>query len=315
MNIVITDGHTLNPGDLSWECIREFGNISLYPRTAPDELYDRCSNADIIVTNKTEIRGNVIEQAHDLKLIAVTATGYNIVDIKAAREHNITVCNVPAYGTASVAQHTFALILELTNHVGVHSTSVSAGEWQITPDFGYSKTPLIELADKKLGIVGFGNIGRQVAQIGATFGMKVLYYSRHKQDTTIADYTDLKTLFTTCDIISLHCPLTEDNYQFVNDELLGLMKATAFLVNTARGQLINEQHLANALNNGRIAGAALDVLSKEPPGEDNPLLKAKNCVITPHNAWMTKEARERIMNVTIENIKSFLAGNPVNVVN
>jgi glycerate dehydrogenase len=315
MNIVVIDGYTLNPGDLSWRSIEQYGTLTVYERTSVDAIVERCKNADIVLTNKVPLDKNAIDNLPQLKLICVTATGYNIIDITAAKDKGIIVCNVPAYGTASVAQQTFALILELTNHTGIHAASVANGEWETCKDFAYTKAPLIELSGKTLGIIGLGNIGEQVARIATAFGMKVIYNSASPKDTSIARYTSLETLFTESDIVSLHCPLKEDNHQFVNQSLLQLMKPSAFLINTARGQLINEHHLADALNNGVIAGAGLDVLSSEPPSSNNPLLKAKHCIITPHIAWITREARERIMNVTVKNIAAFLEGTVVNRVN
>ena len=314
MKIVVTDGYALNPGDLSWKPIEEHGELTVYERTPPDLIEERCKHANIILSNKTELSGEIIEKLSNLKLISVLATGYNVIDITAAHNKGIVVCNVPAYGTASVAQHTFALILELTNHISIHATSVANDEWQQSPDWCYARKPLTELAGKTLGIVGMGNIGRQTANIAIAFGMKVIYSSRHNKQTDPGEYKDLHTVFSQSDFISLHCPLTPENKAFVNAGLLQLMKPSAFIINTARGQLINETDMANALNNNKIAGAALDVLSKEPPQGDNPLLKAKNCVITPHNAWMTKEARQRIIDVTAKNIQSFIDGHPQNVV-
>src|SRR5688572_27307002 len=315
MKIVVTDGYALNPGDLSWKAIEDYGELIVHERTSHDLIYERCKHADIILSNKTELNKDLIVTLSDLKLISVLATGYNVIDITAAHNNGIVVCNVPAYGTASVAQHTFALILELTNHISLHSGSVANGEWQQSPDWCYSRRPLMELAGKTLGIVGMGNIGRQTALIAIAFGMRVIYASRHNKQADPGEYKDLQSLFSESDFISLHCPLTPENKEFVNAGLLQLMKPSAYIINTARGQLINEKDLANALNSNKIAGAALDVLSKEPPQDDNPLLKAKNCVITPHNAWMTKEARQRIIDVTAKNIQYFLDGHPQNVVN
>ena len=315
MNIVVIDGYTLNSGDLSWSIIEQYGTLTVYERTPVADVVERCKDADIVLTNKVPLDRTAITNLPKLKLISVTATGYNIIDIATAKERGITVCNVPAYGTASVAQQTFALILELTNHTGIHARSVAQGEWENCKDFSYTKTPLMELSGKTLGIIGLGNIGEQVARIGAALGMKVIYNSASKKDTTIAQYADMQTVFAVSDIVSLHCPLKPDNHQFVNQSLLQLMKPSAFLINTARGQLINEGDLANALNNSVIAGAGLDVLSAEPPSPNNPLLKAKNCIITPHIAWITKEARERIMDITVKNIAAFLEGSVVNRVN
>lgn len=314
MKIVIIDGYTLNPGDLSWDGIEGFGQVTLYDRTPDALVQDRCKDADIILTNKVPISADTIKAATGLKLICVTATGFNIVDIEAARKRNIPVCNIPGYGTASVAQHTFALLLELTNHVGLNSTSVKEGMWEKSPDFCYTKASLTELNEKTFGIVGFGKIGEQVATIAKAFGMNVIYYSKTKKNTASAQYVDLQTLFSSSDVISLHCPLTKDNDQFVNHELLTRTKKSALFINTSRGQLINEKDLAQALNAGQLAGAALDVLSKEPPAHSNPLLHAKNCLITPHNAWMSLEARTRMLAITKKNIEGFLAQKPVNLV-
>ena len=315
MKIVVTDGYALNPGDLSWKPIEALGDLKVYDRTSAELVYERCKEADIILTNKTEIDKTAIEKLPALRLISVLATGYNIVDTSAAKNKSIIVCNVPAYGTASVAQHTFALILELTNHISIHATSVANGEWQRSADYSYSIRPLVELSGKTLGIVGMGNIGQQTARIAKAFGMKVIYYSRHDKKTNLGEFTDLASLFTNSDIVSLHCPLTPENKAFVNTSLLKLMKPSAYIINTSRGQLVNENDLAEALNADLIAGAALDVLSKEPPQDDNPLLKAKNCVITPHNAWSTREARQRIMDTTADNIRAFIKGHPQHVVN
>lgn len=315
MKIVVTDGYTLNPGDLSWKQIENFGELRVYERTSVQQIEERCKDADIVLTNKVPLDKAVLDKLQKLKLISVLATGYNIVDIIAAKERGITVCNVPAYSTASAAQQTFTLLLELTNHTGLHAASVAKGEWVHSKDFSYTKAPLTELQDKTFGIIGLGNIGTKVAQIATAFGMKLIYHNPSKKDTTLATFTDMKTLFSKSDVVSLHCPLKPDNHQFVNRSLLQLMKPSAFLINTSRGQLIHEQDLADALNNNVIAGAGLDVLSSEPPSPDNPLLTAKNCIITPHIAWITKEARMRIMDVTAKNIKAFLNGNSMNKVN
>ena len=315
MKIVVTDGYTVNPGDLSWESIASFGELSVYERTPPELLLERCHEAGIVLTNKVPLKRENLEQLPTLRMIGVMATGYNVVDTVAAREKNIVVCNVPAYGTASVAQHTIALLLELTNQIGKHRDSVLAGEWVRSRDWSYAKTALIELEGKTLGIVGFGHIGMRTAFIAKALGMEICYYSRTKKETSLAQYSPLETLFSKSDIISLHCPLQQDNLAFVNRELIQKMKRSAFLINTSRGQLIDEKDLADALNNGLIAGAALDVLSTEPPLRDNPLLSARNCIITPHNAWMSTEARQRILDISAGNISSFLRNEPVHVVN
>jgi len=314
MKIVVIDGHTLNPGDLSWNELRKFGEVTLYDRTHSDEITRRCKHAEIILTNKVPVSAATIDAAKDLKLICVTATGFNIVDIEAAAKKNIPVCNVPSYGTSSVAQHTFALILELANRVGVNSLSVRQGEWERSPDFCFSKGRITELQHKTMGIIGLGKIGTQVARLAAAFEMKVIYYSQKKKENNLATYVDLDDVFSLSDIVSLHCPLTRDNNQFVNRNLLSKMKPSAWLVNTSRGQLINEGDLADALNTDQLGAAAVDVLSIEPPPATNPLLRAKNCIITPHTAWMSLEARERILRVSLENIDCYLKGQPQNLV-
>jgi glycerate dehydrogenase len=315
MNIVVTDGFTLNPGDLNWDEIHALGKVTLYDRTPADLLIERCKDADIILTNKVAFSREVLENLPRTKLINVTATGYNIIDTKAAKELGIEVCNVPAYGTASVAQHVFALILELTSHVGLNANATAQGKWENCADFCFTEKPIMEIAGKTLGIVGLGHIGEQVARIANAFDMNVLYNSRTPKNTELAKYKDLNSLYAESDFISLHCPLTPENKEFLNKDLISRMKPTSYLINTARGQLINEQDLTEALNKGIIAGAALDVLSVEPPPPSNPLLKAKNCLITPHTAWISKEARVRIMRITAENIKAFLDGRTINKVN
>jgi glycerate dehydrogenase len=314
MQIVITDGYTLNPGDLSWDGFKNIAEVKYYDRTSPGEVAKRCRGADIIITNKTPVTSETIQAAVNLKLIAVTATGYNIVDIAAAKQRGITVCNVPEYGTHSVAQHTISLLLELTNHAGLHAQSVQEGEWQRSTDWCYTKTPLMELANKIMGIVGFGRIGQKVATIAKSLGMKIIFYNRNKQ-SDFATSVSLQNLFLQSDVISLHCPLKPDNREFVNKDLFSLMKPTAFLINTSRGQLINEQDLADALRQKKLAGAALDVLSIEPPADGNSLIGLSNCIITPHIAWISFEARQRLLQTTLDNVKAALAGHPQNIVN
>lgn len=314
MEIVITDGHTLNPGDLDWRVLEKFGKLTIYDRTEPVTLIERCYKAAIILTNKTVITRELIQSASNLKLIAVTATGYNNVDIAAAKEKAVIVSNVPAYGTFSVAQHAFALLLELVNHVGLNAASTAKGEWSNAKDWCYTLKPILELKDKVMGIVGFGKIGKQMAVIAQAFGMKIIYFGGREQ-LDKARRLDLPQLFIESDFISLHCPLTKDNVGFVNRELLELMKPSSYLINTARGALINEKDLAQVLQQRRIAGAALDVLGIEPPTKDHPLIGLENCIITPHNAWISFEARQRMMNITAANIQAFLNGAPQNVVN
>lgn len=315
MKIVVTDGYTLNPGDLSWEKIASLGELIVYDRTPKDMIEERCSHANIILTNKTPFDWSTLNKLNAVKMISVLATGYNVIDTIAAKEKNILVCNVPAYGTASVAQHTIALILELVNRVGVHARSVMTGEWVDSADWAYAKTPLIELSGKVLGIVGLGNIGRQTGRIAEAMDMKIIYHTPKIKRDIFYEYCPIEELFARSDFISLHCPLNPGNSGFVNASLLQLMKGSAFFINTARGQLINEQDLADALNEKRIAGAALDVLSSEPPSINNPLLSAANCLITPHNAWMSREARQRIMDVTAQNLLAFINKAPIHAVN
>jgi glycerate dehydrogenase len=308
MNIVVLDGYTLNPGDLSWDALRELGSCEIYDRSAPDEIVPRSTSAEIVLTNKVKLNGEYMSSVSTLKYIGVTATGYNIVDVAAARERKVIVTNVPTYGTQSVAQMTFALLLELTQHVGHHAQTVREGRWTRSPDFCYWDYPLIELDGLTLGVIGFGKIGKMVGQLAEAFGMKVLTYSR-KQPVA-----EMETLFRRSDIISLHCPLTPQTEHLVNEKRLAWMKPTAFLLNTSRGPLIDESALAKALNEGRIAGAGLDVLAVEPPTADNPLLRAKNCLITPHIAWAMRAARSRLMEAVVENLRAFLAGESKNVV-
>jgi glycerate dehydrogenase len=308
MNIVVLDGHTLNPGDLSWDELRKLGPCKIFERSSQEEIGPRSANAEIVLTNKVVLNKAYMGAAPKLKYIGVTATGYNIVDVAAARERNITVTNVPTYGTRSVAQMTFALLLELTQHVGHHAQTVREGRWTRSPDFCYWDYPLIELDGLTIGIVGYGRIGKAVGELGQAFGMKVIAHSRKNSAH------EMETLFRESDVISLHCPLTPETKHLVNAERLTWMKATAFLLNTSRGPLIDEAALAQALNEGRIAGAGLDVLSIEPPVENNPLFTAKNCYITPHIAWATRAARSRLMDAAVDNVRAFVAGKPKNVV-
>ena len=314
MKIVVLDGYTLNPGDLSWSELEEVGSLKVYERTESDLVVERSKGAEIIITNKTVISEEVISQLPNLKYIGVLATGYNVVDTKVALEKGIVVTNVPAYSTDSVAQLTFSLLLELTLNVGVHNQSVQNGEWANSKDFSYSKTPLIELQGLTIGIVGFGRIGQTVAKIANAFGMKVLVNNRSEiknlqEYVTVVNKTEL---FKNSDVVSLHVPLTDENSEFINKEILSLMKPSSYIINTGRGGLINESDLAEALNSNKIGGAGLDVLSTEPPKKDNPLLSAKNCVITPHIAWATIAARKRLMNVAVNNVKAFNKGKPEN---
>jgi glycerate dehydrogenase len=316
MKILVLDGFAMNPGDLSWDSLKQLGETEIYDRSSLKETADRIADAEIVLTNKAILNKELIDGAKKLKYIGVMATGYNIVDIAAAQTKNIVVTNVPSYSTASVAQLTFAFILELANHTALYAESVRRGDWIKSKDFSYHLQPIMELHDKTLGIIGLGQIGKAVAKIAIAFGMKVIASHKHPERDRMEGVTlvDEKTCFREADIISLHCPLNEKNTKFVNKELLAILKPTAFLINTSRGGLINEPDLAEALNKETIAGAALDVLSTEPPVASNPLLQAKNCLITPHIAWATFEARSRLMNVVVNNIKSFIEGTTEHVV-
>ncbi|MGC9364039.1 MAG: D-2-hydroxyacid dehydrogenase [Fidelibacterota bacterium] len=317
MHIVVLDGHTLNPGDLSWAELEKLGDCVMYDRTSPAEVITRAYAAEILIINKVVIGKSEIDRLPKLKYIGLCSTGYNVVDIQTAADRNIVVTNVPAYSTLSVAQMAFAHILNLCQHVGGHSLSVKNGEWSQSPDFCYWKFPLVELQSQTLGIVGFGRIGRQVATLGQAFGMNIIYYDINPPDQIDSDYRNvtLDRLFRESDIITLHCPLTPETEGLISKKQLRLMKSTAFLINTSRGQLIDEAALAEALNSENIAGAGLDVLSTEPPAPDNPLLSAKNCYITPHIAWATRAARARLMKTVVQNVRAFLDGTPVNRVN
>ena len=313
--IVVLDGHTLNPGDLSWDALGELGDLTVHDRTPPEQVTARAMGAEIVFTNKSIVPAEAIESLPQLRYIGVLATGYNVVDIAAAGARNIPVTNTPAYGTASVAQMTFALILELTQQPALHDDSVHAGDWSECLDFCYWKKPLVELDGLTLGLVGYGEIGQAVARLGRAFGMKILVHTRTVREEPDTRFVDCETLFAEADVVSLHCPLTNENQGFVNAQLLSQMKPTSFLINTARGPLVNEAALAKALNEGQIAGAATDVLSVEPPPADNPLFGAKNIIITPHIGWATRAARERLMSIAADNLRAFLKGTPQNVVN
>jgi glycerate dehydrogenase len=315
--IVVLDGYTLNPGDLNWEDLEAMGKCTVYDRTGPDEVLKRAEDAEIVLTNKTVLSSDLIAKLPALKYIGVLATGYNVVDVEAAGERGIVVTNVPAYSTQSVAQLVFAHLLNLAHHVGHHARTVRNGRWVSSLDFCYWDTPLIELAGMTMGIIGFGRIGRAVAKLALAFGMKVVAYDIVKPLSIPegCQFVELEDIFRRGDVVSLHCPLTPQTEGIVNEQRLSLMKETAFLLNLGRGPLVDEQALAEALNNERIAGAGLDVLSAEPPGRDNPLLKAKNCFITPHIAWATRSARQRLLKVVVDNVAEFFAGRPQNAVN
>ncbi|MVM28987.1 D-2-hydroxyacid dehydrogenase [Spirosoma sp. HMF4905] len=318
MKIVVLDGYTLNPGDLSWEGLEKFGDVTVYDRTPADQVVERAKDAEIIFTNKTPLGEDLLTQLPVLKFIGVLATGYNIINTEVAKQKGIVVCNVPGYGTTSVVQLTFALLLELTQHVKHHSDAVRAGKWASSIDWCFWDYPLVELAGKTIGIIGFGSIGEKVGDIATAFGMNIIGSKRHHTDQSHRpnfSWADVPELLTQSDVVSIHCPLTPETQGLINKENLALMKPTAFLLNTSRGPIIVDQDLADALNTGVIAGAGIDVLSKEPPAADNPLFTAKNCLITPHIAWATIEARSRLMDITVQNLSAFLDGEPVNVVN
>lgn len=317
MKIVILDGYTLNPGDLDWAPIQALGEVTIYDRSTPEEVLDRGQGARFLLTNKVPLSREMMVQMPNLKYIGVMATGYNHIDLEAASELGITVTNVAGYSTNAVAQHTFALLLSLLNRVETHSELVHDGRWAASKDFTFRETPLLELAGKTLGLVGVGGIGQKVAEIGKAFGMEVIAYRRNPHKTTddFIQMVSLDDVFGASDVVSLHLPLSAETDQMVNARVLGLMKPTAYLINTARGGLIQEEALAEALERGQIAGAGLDVLSTEPPAADNPLIGARNCVITPHIAWSLKEARTRLVDLIAENILAYRRGEPLNKVN
>ena len=318
MKIVVLDGFVLNPGDLNWDELKKYGEVKIYDRTPKELILERSKGVEILITNKTPLGEDIFAQLPELKYIGVLATGYNIVDTISARERNIIVTNVPAYSTGSVAQMTFALILELCLHVQKHSNAVHQGDWSNSKDFSFWNYPLIELSNKTMGIIGFGRIGQQVGDVAAAFGMNVLALNSHMSDQTSRKnfkWAELDELLRESDIVSLHCPLFPDTKGIINKDNLSKMRKSAFLINTSRGPMIVEDDLAEALNTGIIAGAGLDVLSDEPPKADNPLLTAKNCLITPHISWATFEARSRLMKAAVNNVKAFLENTPINVVN
>ena len=318
MKIVNLDGYTENPGDLSWDGIEQFGEYIVYDRTSPDEVIERAKNADILLINKTPIDAQTLKQLPKLKYVGLQSTGYNIIDCKAARELGITVSNIPSYSTNAVAQLVFAFILQMTNKVSLHSDAVKNGQWCSCKDFCFWLDKLTELDSKTIGIVGFGSIGHKVATIAEAFGMKVLIYTPHKKDISdlkTAKFVDFDTLLKQSDIITCHCPLTAETNKLIDAQALAKMKNTSILINTSRGPVVDEDALADALNNDIIAGAGVDVLESEPPKNDNKLLTAKNCYITPHIAWAGFETRQRLMDILVDNLKAFLDGKPQNVVN
>ena len=320
MKLVVLDGFTENPGDLSWSALEALGELTVYDRTAYAEsplIAAHIGAAEIAVTNKTPISRATLDRCPNLRLIAVMATGYNVVDCAAAREKGIAVCNVPTYGTASVAQFAVALLLEVCHHIGNHSETVHEGKWQNHIDWCYWDYPLIELDGKTAGVIGFGRIGQTTGRIAKALGMKVLANDLYPNDSgkAIAEYVDLDTLLAQSDVIFLHCNLTAENEKLINKANIAKMKDGAILINNSRGQLIDEQDVADALQTGKLAAAGLDVVYTEPIRADNPLLAAPNCIITPHMSWGAKEGRQRIMDITVENVKAYLDGAPVNVVN
>lgn len=317
MKIVVLDGYALNPGDLNWDFLRQFGEVDVYERTTDNQILNRIGDADIILLNKTPITAATLDACPSVKLICVLATGYNVVDCNAAAYRGIPVCNVPDYGTAAVAQFTFALLLELCHQVGHHALTVRQGKWCHSPDFCYWDTPQMELAGKTMGIIGFGRIGRAVGRIAKAFGMNVIAYNRSQcaEGEAIGSYVNLDTLLATSDVLSLHCPLTAENAGIINTDTIAQMKDGAILLNTARGPLVDETAVAAALTSGKLRGFACDVVSTEPMEADNPLKDAPNCIVTPHMAWAPIESRRRIQACTERNIRAFLEGYPINTVN
>lgn len=318
MNIVFLDAYTANPGDLSWHQFEELGNVTTYDFTPPELVVERCKDADIIIDNKVVIDKDLMQQLPKLKYIGMLSTGYNVIDIDAAKERGIAVTNVPTYSTEAVAQLTFALILSIYNQVELHNSAVHNGEWSLSRDFCFYKSPLIELKDKTIGLIGYGKIGCEVAKIADAFSMNILCYVPSKKPQPYFKnfkFVSLNYLAENSDIISLHCPLTPETTGMINNEFISKMKKSAIIINTSRGPAIDEQALSDALNSGKIYGAGVDVLSTEPPKSDNPLLNCSKCVITPHIAWAGYETRERLIGVVYNNLKSYLDGKPVNVIN
>jgi glycerate dehydrogenase len=318
MKIVILDGHAVNRGDLSWDALRNLGQWEVFEHTPESEVVTRAGDADVLLTTRTPLSAGTLAQLKRLRHVGVIFTGYDGIDLNAARDLNIVVTNVPTYGTASVAQLVFAFLLELCHHVALHSIATHAGEWSRSPDFSFWKTPLIELQGKTMGVVGFGRIGRHVAEIAVAMGMRVIAEDALKKDAPNWSgfrWCEINELMADSDVVSLHCPLLPQTRGIINAATLSKMRPSSFLINTSRGPLVVERDLADALNDGRLAGAAVDVLSSEPPPIDNPLLHAKNCIVTPHIAWATKEARTRLIDTAVANLRAFLDDHPVNVVN
>ena len=317
MKIVILDGYTENPGDLSWEGIESFGELTVYDRTPADKVIERVGDAEIVILNKTPLPRVAFEACPNIRYVGVLATGYNIVDVAAARERRIPVCNIPTYGTAAVAQHVIAMLLEITNHAAHHAQAVAEGRWEKCPDWCFWDYPLIELMGKTLGIIGFGRIGQATGRIASALGMKVLACDDHPNDSgrAIGTYGPLEDLLKSSDVIALHCPLFPSTQGIINKDSIAKMKDGVIILNNSRGPLVVEKDLADALNCGKVYAAGLDVVSTEPIKGDNPLLKAKNCLITPHISWAPKESRQRLMDIAVEDLAQFLKGTPINVVN
>ena len=317
MNIVILDGVTANPGDLSWDFLDKYGTVTVYDRSPEAVIPERAKDADIVIINKTVMTRRVVEQLPKLKLIALLATGYNVVDTAACDDCGIAVANIPSYSVSAVAQQTFAFILEFANRIGIHSDSVLSGEWASYPDFCYQLAPLRELLGKTIGIIGYGRIGRRVAELAKAFEMNVLVNTAHPEKYKDADvrFMPLDEMLPLCDFVTVHCPMTPETDKMVNEKFISMMKDGAFLVNTSRGGELDEKAVAAALESGKLAGAGVDVLSVEPPVPENPLLHAKNIYITPHIAWASYDTRVRLMEILEENIASFIAGKPINIVN
>lgn len=320
MKIVVLDGYTENPGDLSWRELGELGELTVYDRTDvnhPEEIISRIGDAEVVITNKTPISRHTMDACPNMRYIALLATGYNVVDVEAAGERGIPVSNVPTYGTAAVGQFAIAMLLEICHHVAYHSQTVFDGKWSACPDWCYWDYPLIELDGKTMGIIGFGRIGQQTGKIAKAMGMKLLAYDAHPKEASkaLADYVDLDTLLAASDVIALHCPLFPETEGIINRHTIAKMKDGVIILNNSRGPLIVEQDLADALNSGKVFAAGLDVVSREPIQNDNPLLKARNCLITPHISWAPKESRQRILDCTVSNVAAFQAGRPINVVN
>ncbi len=317
MKIVVLDGYAENPGDLSWSELEKLGELTVYDRTPEDKIVERIGDADVVYTNKTPLTKETIDACPNLKFISLLATGYNVVDYNYAKEKGIPVTNVPTYGTASVGQFAIALLLEICHHVAHHSEAVYQGRWENNKDWCFWDYPLIELAGKTMGIIGFGRIGQTTGKIAKALGMNVIAYDKFPNDSgkAIAEYVDLDTLLKNSDVIALHCPLFADNQGMINEKTIAMMKDGVIILNNSRGPLIVEQDLADALNSGKVYAAGLDVVSSEPIKGDNPLLKAKNCIITPHISWAPKESRQRIMDAAVANLAAYMAGNPINVVN